>query len=332
MRAIAPFFLPVKTTSARSVSTTVVKTDYTFVARAVSPGGNTYGPATLIYHGLPISLAGNIGVIWLTELDKISGTETNNSSNAFWGGSMENTPSSYDIEEASQPQYRGRELLERLRQKYKLSGRVLPHNEVITSGEVVSVFTTGDSNLHSKIRNIIPELKEKFPCFHGNCWTGSYSKEQEEVLKIVKEATSSTNIKLQSIDTAFKLHSLRESVIRKHSIDPELLHYCTSSGSLTRQNGSAALPSDFRREVKKNTEKTTSSSTPYVQKNNSGEQLDISMENFIRTLEPWQACRPHLHEELYKEHIRKGPEGTRWSCNVSSSRKSNCSTHIFERR
>jgi hypothetical protein len=109
---------------------------YGVIARITKDHKRFNGAGTLLISGLPIMLFSHgFGVAVAVPLNKIVGTLTNGSSNAFGysAGSMENTPSRWDIEEASQKQLVGTALQKHLIEEYQKRRKPLDHNEVIFS-------------------------------------------------------------------------------------------------------------------------------------------------------------------------------------------------------
>lgn len=99
------------------------------------------GAASLVIPKLPMQLYGQSGVVQLRPTKDIFGTLENNCSHAFWSGNMENTPSSWDIEAANQPEYFGETLVQRLFEKSQQNkGQPIQHNEVRASAEKPFAF------------------------------------------------------------------------------------------------------------------------------------------------------------------------------------------------
>lgn len=95
------------------------------------------GAATVLIPNVPILVFSQIGFAFPTPVDKLAGFLGNGSSHAFGysAGSMEGAPSRWDVEEASQTIFRGRDFVENLTYTYRMTNASLCHNEVVTSDE-----------------------------------------------------------------------------------------------------------------------------------------------------------------------------------------------------
>ncbi len=161
--------------SAATTTTQTSKTipEYAYVLRAISPNKlKLNGAGTTIFEGVNITLFGESGVICKVPLSQINATIGNRSSHSYSGGSPEEAPSSYDLEEINQPEMNGYELMNHYLKILKHSPeKIFPHNETnlsVTKDNIVGCFQLDKSGSIS-LKNISPTLpRQDLPIFIYN--------------------------------------------------------------------------------------------------------------------------------------------------------------------